>query len=749
MQPMSPILAAILAAQSRDAVAEIIVQGPNPLNTQQIGSMLMLDGVTKVSVQRNEDATADTVDYEIANPDGRYSPIRGQVAPIGSLITTDSYPDALRVGSVQWLSIVYLGLRNDDNGDYQASLLPQGTFLLESVGGNVQKGTLQQTAHGFDISYSFDYDVTVNLPHTLFGNQTDPRYDPNYNLSNPSGDLKTYVCDAQAFMTALTDNLFLVADYTLLFGQTASNNSVNVYVGSPTAPASAPVSATTYTWYPATGTVVFSSAQASDAIISIDGVPQAMAPEKMLYHLFSDYGHYNPSYFRFQTSNILLPVYTGGTDTVWHIAQIIAGLTAPRGVSWRLRIDEYGYIQFYEDKYATTPTETLVDERDFFSVQYTYSAEKLANVVRASSVANNQQPIVSISYDIDSINENGQRSTLKIDSSLLTSTRGAPPLFVKSMLDTLTASTLMDNINPTLQIVATVPANPAREVGDKVTVIEQMNGLSGPYIIKGITRTAQEGKLTEQLRLQKAMLYANYNIGLPAAVTNTPAPGTIGSTGSSASTSINATVTGRTGILDTITIGTTNAFSLGAVVKDSNGTPIIPIISGASWQFGFNIFPTQNYDTAIFQCVYLECPNTLTSDDIMVMRAGSWVANDGVTIPAATIAAGYSQSYTHTTGSQLEASETAYLYSNLVFMAHPNILPTGYAASYADLTYLSTTGLNISGESNYVGLGYGTSYTGSYAWLPQNKMNYGWYVVIALNAAGASQMIRCPFILQS
>jgi hypothetical protein len=464
----------------------------------------------------------------------------------------------------------------------------------------------------------------------------------------------------------------------------------------------------------------------------------------MLYHLFNDYGHYSPAYFKFQTSNIQLPIYTGGTDSVWHIAQNVAAMTAPRGVAWRLRIDEFGYIQFYEDKYASMPTEVIVDERDIYDIQYTYTAESLSNVVTASAIANNQQPIKSISYDIDSINDNGQRQTYEIDSTLLVSLRGSTPLLVKSLLDGITASNLTDKIRPTLELTVDLVPNPARQVGDKVTLIEQTDGLSANYIIKGLTHTTQEGKLVQKARLRRSILYSNFNMGMPSAITNSPAPGTIGASPTATSTSVNATVTGRTGIIKTVTIGGTTAINKGAVVKDANGFPVIPSVSGASWNFGFTIDPTQNYDTAVFQAIYLECPNTLSSTDIMAIRAGTWVSNDGATITAATIAGGYSQSYTHTTGTALAGSETAYLYGNLAFLAHPNILTPSYPAVYSNLTYLSQT--NLTGQ---IGMGLGSAYTGSYAYLPQAKMTYGWYVIQATNAAGASQIVRVPFVLAS
>jgi hypothetical protein len=743
MLPISPDLAELLALSQFNAIAEIVVQGPNPSNSLQAGAQLILDGVTQVTVTRNEETSSDTINYQIANTDYRYSPVKPSVTYLPAVNLETWMPDAINIGNVNWKTICYIGLTNIIGDAMVSSIVPQGTYVLSSTSGNNSYASLTQTVQGYDLSHTFNFNVSANLPHTLFGNQTDPRYDPYYNLQNPSADLKTYVCDAKNFMTQVSDNQFLAADFVLIFGTTASPDSVNVYVGTPTVAATTPVSASTYTWNPVTGTVTFSAAQAADAVISIDGVPQSMSPELMLSHLFYDYAHYDPAYFEFNTTNVQLPMYTGSTDTVWDIAQNIAGMTGPRGVVWRLRMDEYGYILFYEDKYSDTPTETLVDEEDFIQLQYTYTDEQLQNVVSATAYSNTQQPVTSISYDLDSINEFGQRTTYNVNSTLLLSLKGSPSLFVNSMLNMMTASQLTTQSKPIVQLTVTVPPNPSRQCGDKITVIERSNGLSGPYIIKGITRTVQTGALTEQLRLQNAVLYANYNIGLPIAVTAAPAPGTISSPQSTvAASGATAEVITSSVIVTSVTIGGTQVIKNGAIVKNANGVPLIPYITGPSWSFSFNIPPANNYDTVLWQMVYFECPNTLTPTDIMVMRAGTWVSNDGTVIPGTTIGSGsgYTETYTHTTGSQLGGSETAYLYGDLVYLAHQNILPPGYASSMGTLTYLAATGL-----SGSIGFGYGQSYTGNYAWLPNNKINYGYYVIFAANASGASQLLRIPF----
>lgn len=80
---MSPTLAAILAKSSRNAIVEIAVQMPNPFNSTQASSQIILDGVKSLTITKNEEPTSDTIDFEISNPDGRYSPLQspGNLGP--------------------------------------------------------------------------------------------------------------------------------------------------------------------------------------------------------------------------------------------------------------------------------------------------------------------------------------------------------------------------------------------------------------------------------------------------------------------------------------------------------------------------------------------------------------------------------------------------------------------------------------------------------------------------------------------
>lgn len=651
--------------------------------------------------------------------------------------TAPKYGSAMRVGRVDQKYVVFYGLKKPlPGGGSTRSMVPKGTFLLSSTNGRIEQSKMSLAGHAFDIVHEFAFPVSVDFPHTMYGNQSDPRYDAKYNLTNPSSDLKTYVSDGKNYMTQPSDNVFYSAEYNSLFQFVPNNSGVNVYVGSPGVAATSPVASSTYTWNAATGTVTFNATQASNAIVSIDGVPTAMAPETMLKHLFTDCAGYDPTYLKFQTSNILIPRYSAGRNkTVWAIAQEIAAMTAPRAVAWRIRVDEFGYIQFYEDSLLATPVETLTDERDLLTIDYTYTDTQIENVVRADAESNNKQPLTSISFDIDSVKDNGQRAPYDIPTEMLLCTRGMNSFAGLSFVNMMTATRLFQYAQPILEITADLLPNPARQVGDKAYITERKSGLTGPYILKGLTDTITKGQYRQQGRFQQAKIFANFAMGLPSAISNATTAQTLDATA--------AAVSGKTGIVNQISMGGQVGFNNGAQVKDSSGNPFIPIITSLSWDFTFSILQSQNQDTYFWRYWYLETPNSLSSSDLMFVREPSFLSQDGTLIPAATIASGYSNTVNRTTGTSI-GSATAYLRSNVVMAANPTFLPSGYNAATTAITFQASTGLG----TGTTGLGLGPAYTGSYAFLPQNKQNYGYFCIFLVNTAGAMQILRCPFILQ-
>jgi hypothetical protein len=646
---------------------------------------------------------------------------------------TPGFGSALTVGSVNKKYLVYFGLRSTDGT--KLSAVPKGTFLATTATATDTQGAVSQTLHGFDVVHEFNFPVYATFPHSLYGNQTDIRYDAKYNLTNPSGDFKTWVCDAKNFMTQITDNFFFSADWTTIFGAVTGGSPVNVYVGAPGSPSSSPVVGG-YTWTPATGTIVFSASQGANAVISIDGVPQSMAPELMLTHLFCDYAGWSPSAMSLQASNCLLPTYVGGSgSTVWQIAQDIASMTAPRFVAWQIRIDEFGQINFYETKNAVQPSETLIDERDLFNLTYTLTSEQMSNVITAEAVSNTNQPLKSIAYDPDSVKNNGQRNPYDIQSNLLVATRGMPSATGISVLNTFTASKLDLLGKPTLQLQCDVLPNFNRQVGDKVTILERSLGTSGPYIITGMQDQVSLGIASQSLQLTRANIFANMNMGLPSGVTNA----------SVQTIQLNTqSIGGRTNIMTQVQINGVSAILNGATNKDPYGNAIIPVVSPTSpWVFQVTLDPTQAYDTALFHYIYSESPNSLSLSPMAIRMAGF---GDGTVVPAATVAAGFTASATHSTGTALGGSENAYLYNNIIVASNSIVTPSGANTISATITNGTAAALYLGSTTTY-GVTYGSAFTGSWAWLPNQKFNYAYLSLLAVSSSGAIAFLRIPFVI--
>lgn len=600
-------------------------------------------------------------------------------------------------------------------------MLPVGTFLLSSSNGDQQKGKLTQSGHCYDIVREFKFTVNDDFPHTLYGQQDpgiNPRYDPAYNLVCTDGIGHIWQCDAVAFMTQPSDNVFFSSDFQSLFAYVGNNGGVNVYSSHYTTPPSGsglptqggiypipPADSTFgYSWDATTGTVVFSQAQNLNSVISVDGKPQGMSPENMLKHLFVDYGGYDPAYLSWMPSsdnpdpalsNIVLPVYVGGRDkAIWDIGQDIANMTAPRMVAYVLRVDELGRILFYESKTTSTPSEFLTDERDIIDMQWTYTDEQIVNVVTADARSNDNQPLTSLAYDIKSITENGQRAVYQIPDELLLTTRGMNSYYALSFMNMLTASKLFQSSQPILQLTLDVLPNPLRQVGDKIYINSATTPFTGVYVIKGVTDQIQKSQYKQQLRVQRARLFNNFAMGMPTALTND----------SSQSAQVvddnSAAVAGQTGICDTIKIGGTKVFSGGQQVLDTDGNPVIAVVhAGDTWDWYYSISPNMASDTYVWRFWYMECQNSLSSTEIMVMREANWLSNDGSRISQASIISGYNNTTTHSDG-MVVGSQTAYLRSNIIVAPSPEFLPFGYNAALTSIGFgANTTTLTVAASA--------------------------------------------------
>lgn len=565
MQSVTPQLAAMLRTAIRAPRAYGMIQLPlviyetlNTIDYSQLGSSLTIDHILSCQATRILEPGSDSVQVKLLNQDGSLSPIT-PVSPLGNYFSP---------GVVDNKLVLYFGL-SGPNGE---TIAPQGVYLMDVVAQESVGGVNQITVTAQDGFYMFSGSVNTQFPPQLYGIQTSNYFNPNYALTNPSGDGMTWVSDCKQWMSDPTDAPYFASNFII----------PSLYIGTVANPAS---TATTLAWTPdyEHGTVILdaplgTSPDGTAWVVSVDALPLAMAPEDMMRHLFCDYGNLDPSFLKFDCSGMYLPVLAIGYEqTILDVAKSIIEATATRGTNWQLFFDELGYLNFRENVFDLPPVAVLTDERDILSWRPEYSARQIANVVRATCTSINNQPLTIVSYDTDSMNVFSTRTIYDIPSELLATIPGMDPGTAVSYLSSMTGSVLFEKCTPTVDAEAEVLYNPCYQPGDIVTIIEKKTGTQMDFSINQIT-TAIDGETVKQtLRLSQFKRSQDYMFGIGAY-----AGAGLPTSGSNASQ-------GQTQLITDVSIGGTAVVTSGKPVTDqslnqiqavwSKGSPLPIVIS--------------------------------------------------------------------------------------------------------------------------------------------------------------------------
>jgi hypothetical protein len=553
MQPVNEEIAAVLRTALRSpkvyAWMELPLITDASLGTaiyNKLGSQIILDKIISCTTQQYLEAGMDTCNLVLSNQDGSMSPLNAN-SPLARYF----FP-----GPVDNKIAIYCGVR-DDNG--VETIAPAGIYLNSSTNQQSTAEGNEMTIVGMDQFMMFQASVYASFPPILYGNQASNYYNPNYALTNPSGDLMTWVCDAVNWMTQSTDAPVYASDFL----------AVSVYVGTVEAPSGIP------TTLPCTidyvhGTVTFDSPLASGSVVSVDAVPLAMAPELMIKHLFCDFGNFDPSFLKIDCSGMLLPLMqTGHEQSILQTAADIATATSQKGIQWRIWFDELGYLNFAELNVDSKPVAVLRDEYDVLSFSPEYVATNITNVVRAIATSINNQPITVVSYDQTSINVFTQYPTYDIPTNFLTTITGMDPGTAVTFLTGITSAQLFDNSYPTMQTEIEVLYNPLYQTGDIITVIEQKTGVALDFFINQITKDFQGPDVKQTLRIQQFKKTQDYAFGI-GAYFGSPNP----TSGSNANQ-------GETNLINEVVINGTTVVTGGQPVTDGAFNPVV-----ASWDGG-------------------------------------------------------------------------------------------------------------------------------------------------------------------
>jgi len=559
MLPVSANLTSLLRTAIRQPRAWVFCQTPTlidpvlgTVDESKLGSQIILNNILSMRISKILEAGSDSADVVFSNQDGSASPI----------LPTSSLGRYFFPGVVANRLQIYSGIVD---GAGIETAIPEGIFINQAFNQQSQNGENKATINALDNFAMFHGDIYTQFPPRLYGNQTSSFFNSAYQLSNPSGDLTTYICDAVNWMVDSTTAPAWASDFTPL----------TVYVGTAASPANTATTLAYTVNYPK-GTITFGSAIPSNSVVSVDVRPLSMAPELMLKHLFCDFGNFSPNFLKFDNSGSMLPIMQAVSgNSILDIAKTIAKCTSPRGVEWQLFFDELGYLNFRELAIDGPSVVTLVDQKDILSAPVEYQSQNITNVVTASATGINSQPIEVISYSVDSINIFSQFPDYQVNSALLATVGGMDPGSAVMFMSGLTSSQVFQGGTPTVFIEIEILYNPLLQVGDCVTVREHKTGVNQDFYIQQITKEFDGENIKQTLRLQQQK-QAQTNISGNSAYTGAPIPSTPN------------TGIGQTSLLASVSIGGTSVISNGQPVLDGSLNPVLAQWNGGNLTIAIN-----------------------------------------------------------------------------------------------------------------------------------------------------------------
>lgn len=461
MQSISTQGAKLLSTSLRAPAVYIWAQLPAIINQYgnidpaKLGSQIILDKVTSFQVINVLDIGADKMDFSLEGTTWDYSP----------LTHNSKFGKYFAVGAVDIKYQAFLGIAKDG----ASTVWPKGVYVSETVTQDVSEGLATFSVNTLDQFSLFMGNVYTSFPPRLYGVQNSTYFNPNYALKNPSGDLKAYVSDTCYWMQSANLPIWN-SDYiqVAVYSSTVNNGTTPIPNSGSTA----------YTIDYNKGWVTFTTAQPAGSVISVDARPLAMKPELALYHLFVDFGAWDPNFIKFDQTGTVIPLIELSRDrSIMDIARDIVALIGPRGQRWRLWIDESGYLRLSEQASDGPSVVTLIDTKDIIRNTPEYSTKTLNNVIRAQSQISSNQPIEVISYDIYSISTYGQKPTFDVPTQLVNMTKTMDAGSAMSYLNGICNSLLFEYCRPSLVTEIEILPNPALQVGDAIDIIEAKTGL--------------------------------------------------------------------------------------------------------------------------------------------------------------------------------------------------------------------------------------------------------------------------------
>lgn len=579
MQAINARLASVLSTAFRAPRVYGLLSIPLLKDTQgtidytKYGQNFLVDNILSLRRMNILEPGSDSIDLGAVDNNADLSPIN-----LNSNFGRFFYP-----GAVDNKLSLYMGLATLDG--VNETVLPKGVYIVKSFKQENREGTLTTSINGLDNWDMFQGQIMAQFPPRLYGNQQSSYYNPNYALTplNASGGTATqWACDAVNWMQNSSDNKVWSTDFVqpAVYVSTDSNGTI---------PTSLP-----YTIDYPTGTVTFTSPLTTLATVSVDARPLAMAPEKILQHLFVDFGNFSLSSCKFDFTGIVLPVLDHSRDqSILDIAKSVAFCCAVRGLRWRIYFDENGSLIFTEDCTDGAPVKVLTDREHILRTSPEFTSADIANVVRATGRCITDQPLTVVSFDVRSINEFSQRPTFDVPTQLVTNLVGMDPGSALAYLNGLTSSFLFEYSTPTISMELDILPDPSLQVNDLIWVRDTQLGLDRPFFIKQITDNIQADTWTQTLTVEQFKNSQDFMYGL-GAYAGAPIP------------SNPSTLQAASSLISVVTIAGTTVVNAGMPLLDSHMNPVIAQWNGGSLPISITLAaPPAGGTSYIWRWIYI------------------------------------------------------------------------------------------------------------------------------------------------
>lgn len=549
-------------------------------------SQIILPDVISYRLSRTGDMASDTLQLTFADD-------------LAKKVSTNKNAPMAKVfkpGVIDKKVLFYLGYKGAYGAGtsgfnlYGRSSLLQFTGYLETDANDQTFGVITKTASFNDLMKQFRFQVYDTFPHPLYGNQTLSYFDYYYNLTNPSADGATWVCDGK---------MFTLNNTAPVWGATHVDPDVYVDTTGGGSPASTPVSkagwslnttteigtCTNYTFDYKNGIVTFTSAGLTalghsgglpaNSIVSVAGNPTHMAPEVMVRKLLVEKASWSPAFLNLQASNILLPMFNGQDQSIWDCLKLIAAMTCPRYTPWTIQTDENGLIHFLEHNIDAPPVKTFRQGHNVIEAQMEYTSRDLRTVVRGDGTvaiagtgtgAGSDQQITSLAFDLRAVTEYGLTEPLTLTQDATDSVRHLTPTQAVAHLNQIAQAVLYQVSRPVLTIQAKIIPDYALQINDKVRYTDSHSGMDREFLVNAMDKTGDATTHDMTVTLTEYYETINMNLGVPAGVTQS-------------GTATGATVpVPSSALIGAVRLGSgpgSYIYNAGDYARDGSGNPII------------------------------------------------------------------------------------------------------------------------------------------------------------------------------